>query len=66
MKGIDSIVQFELDPANPPKPDWGVFDAMTGQERHAAALADPDCLPATEAQLTRAHRVPISKERATE
>jgi putative transcriptional regulator len=31
---------------------------MSEEERHAAALSDPDCPPATEAQLARAHRVP--------
>jgi putative transcriptional regulator len=61
MRDDDTIIQFELDPANPPKPDWRAFDSMTEQERHAAALADPDCPPATEAQLARAYRVPNIK-----
>lgn len=61
MKGDDTIVQFELDPASPPRPDWRAFDAMTEQERHAAALVDPDCPPATAAQLARARRVPDIK-----
>lgn len=56
MRDDDTTVQFDLDPANPPEPDWRAFDAMTEQRRHAAALADPDCPPATEAQLARAHR----------
>jgi putative transcriptional regulator len=61
MKDDDTIRQFELDPANPPRPDWRIFDAMTEAERHAAALADPDSPPATEAQLARARRVPDIK-----
>jgi putative transcriptional regulator len=60
MRDDDTIIHFDLDPARPPEPDWGAFDAMTEQERHAAALADPDCPPATEAQLVRAYRVPNS------
>ena len=31
---------------------------MSEAERHAAAVSDPDCPPATEAQLARARRVP--------
>jgi putative transcriptional regulator len=30
--------------------DWSRFDAMTAEERHAAALADPDAQPLTEDQ----------------
>src|SRR5438132_3801501 len=53
-----SITRFRLDPRKPPKTDWRAFDAMSEEERHAAALSDPDCPPATEAQLARARRVP--------
>jgi putative transcriptional regulator len=53
-----SITKFRLDPKEPPKTDWRVFDAMSEEERHGAALADPDAPPATEAQLERARRVP--------
>ncbi len=49
-----SITRFKLDPKKPPKTDWRSFDAMTEEERHRAALADPDAAPATEAQLQRA------------
>jgi putative transcriptional regulator len=31
---------------------------MSEEERHRAALSDPDCLPATASQLARARRVP--------
>ena len=49
--------RFKLDPKRPPKTDWRAFDAMTEEERHAAAVSDPDCPPATEEQLARARRV---------
>jgi putative transcriptional regulator len=54
----ESITRFRLDPKKPPKTDWSSYDAMSEEERHQAALSDPDCLPATEAQLARARRVP--------
>lgn len=53
-----SITRYRLKPKRPPKTDWRAFDAMSEQERHQAALSDPDALPATEAQLARARRVP--------
>jgi putative transcriptional regulator len=52
-----STTRFRLDPKRPPRTDWRAFDAMTEEERHAAAVSDPDCLPATEEQLARARRV---------
>jgi putative transcriptional regulator len=51
------MIKFKLRAKSPPKTDWRAFDAMTEEERHAAALSDPDCLPATEMQLARARRV---------
>ncbi len=42
--------------------DWAVFDAMTDEQRRAAALSDPDSQPTLEG--TKAHRVrdwPISR-----
>jgi putative transcriptional regulator len=53
-----SITRFRLSPKRLPKSDWRRFDAMSEEERHRAALSDPDCPPATEAQLARARRVP--------
>src|SRR5712692_9958554 len=53
-----SITKFKLNPKRPPKTDWCAFDAMSKAERHQAALSDPDCPPATGAQLARARRVP--------
>jgi putative transcriptional regulator len=52
-----STTRFKLGPKRPPKTDWRAFDAMTEEERHAAAVSDPDCPPATEEQLARARRV---------
>ena len=53
-----NITRFRLDPKKPPKTDWRAFDAMSEEERHRAAVSDPDSPPATEAQLARAQRVP--------
>lgn len=58
MNAEDTTIRFELDPSRLPVTDWRRFDAMTDQERHAAALADFDCPPATEDQLARASRAP--------
>ena len=40
------------------KHDWSRVDAMTAAERHAAAMADPDARPMTDAEWARARRVP--------
>ena len=53
-----SITKYRLSPKRSPKTDWRAFDAMREEERHQAALSDPDAPPATEAQLARARRVP--------
>ena len=53
-----SITRYRLRPKKPPKTDWSAFDAMSEEERHQAALSDPDAQPATESQLVRARRVP--------
>ena len=53
-----SITRFKLNPRKPPETDWRTFDAMSEEKRHRAALSDPDCPPATDAQLARARRVP--------
>ncbi len=58
MNEENTTIRFELDPTQLPPTDWSRFDAMTEEERHAAALADPDSQPATAEQLVRAHRVP--------
>lgn len=38
--------------------DWSRVDAMTDEERHAAALADPDAQPLTDADIARMKRTP--------
>jgi putative transcriptional regulator len=43
------------------KHDWSRFDALTDEEVHAAALADPDAQPLTEDRLARMTRVPRAK-----
>lgn len=43
------------------KHDWHRFDALTGKEVHAAALADPDAQPLTDADFARMKRVPRTK-----
>lgn len=58
MNEENITIHFELDPKHLPATDWSRFDAMTEQERHTAALSDPDALPASEEQLARAYRVP--------
>jgi putative transcriptional regulator len=41
-----------------PKIDWSRVDAMTEAERRAAAMADPDARPMTDAEWAGAPRVP--------
>ena len=53
-----STTKLRLNRKKLPKTDWRAFDAMSDEERHAAAISDPDCPPATKAQLARARRVP--------
>jgi putative transcriptional regulator len=53
-----NITKFRLNPKRQPKTDWRAFDAMSENERHRAALSDPDARPATKAQLARARRIP--------
>jgi putative transcriptional regulator len=43
------------------KHDWSRFDALTDEEAHAAALADPDAQPLAEERLARLKRVPRSR-----
>jgi hypothetical protein len=38
--------------------DWARFDAMTEEERHQAAMSDPDAIPMTEEELENAPIVP--------
>jgi putative transcriptional regulator len=57
-----STTKFKLNSKRPPKTDWRAFDAMSDEDRHRAALSDPDALPATAAQLARARRIPSVRE----
>jgi putative transcriptional regulator len=43
------------------KTDWNRLRAMSEEEVHAAALADPDAQPLTDANLARMKRVPRIK-----
>ena len=40
---------------------WSRFDAMTDEERHAAAMSDPDAQPWTPEQWARAKKTPRVK-----
>ncbi|MDA8308831.1 MAG: hypothetical protein M0Z81_18680 [Deltaproteobacteria bacterium] len=44
-----------------PDYDWKRFDAMTDQQRHAAALADPDAQPVSPENIGRMKRTPQVK-----
>ena len=46
------------------KIDWSAADAMTAEERHAAAMADPDAKPIRPEDLPNMPRVPPSGRRA--
>ena len=41
--------------------DWRRLDAMTNEQRHAAALADPDAQPLTDEDLKRMKKTPRVK-----
>ena len=43
------------------KHDWSAVDALTEEQVHAAALADPDARPLTEERLAKMRRVPRTK-----
>jgi putative transcriptional regulator len=49
----DGTTRPRLDPT-----DWSRVDAMTDEEVHAAAMADPDARPMTPEQRAKARRVP--------
>jgi putative transcriptional regulator len=46
---------------NRAKTDWSALDAMTGDEKHAAARSDPDAQPITKEKWNRMKRVPRTK-----
>ena len=43
------------------KHDWSRLDAMTAEQRHAAALADPDAQPLSDADMDRMKPTPRLK-----
>jgi hypothetical protein len=43
--------------------DWSRFDAMTAEQRHAAALSDPDAQPLDEDDFKRMKRTPQGQGR---
>jgi putative transcriptional regulator len=45
----------------PSDTDWSRFDAMTDEERHRAALLDPDAQPLSDADMARMKRTPQAK-----
>jgi putative transcriptional regulator len=45
----------------PASQDWAAFDAMTPEERHAAAMSDPDCQPTTPEDSMYRKRTPQVK-----
>ncbi|HEY4920061.1 MAG TPA: helix-turn-helix domain-containing protein [Xanthobacteraceae bacterium] len=47
--------------AKPPKHDWTRFDAMTEEQRHSAAMSDPDAKPLTPDDFKRMKRTPRVK-----
>jgi putative transcriptional regulator len=51
-------------PTNVTKHDWSRFDAMTEEERHAAALSDPDARPLTLEDFKRMKRTPQARRRS--
>jgi putative transcriptional regulator len=59
-----TLVQLLLDGSTGPledKTDWKHLRAMTEEQVHAAALADPDAQPLTDADFTRMKQVPRIK-----
>jgi len=49
------------DTMNKTKHDWSRLDAMTEEQRHAAALADPDAQPLADADMDRMQQTPRLK-----
>jgi len=59
-----TLVQVLPDGSTRPLPDrtnWARVDAMTDEQIHAAAMADPDARPMTPEELAKARRVPRVK-----
>ena len=64
LQSDGTVVQVLPDGSTRPfedKTDWNRLRAMTDEEIHAAAMADPDARPMTPEQLRTARRVPRTK-----
>jgi putative transcriptional regulator len=51
----------KTDPEKPIRIDWTALGAMTAEEKHMAALSDPDAQPITREKWDRMKRVPRAK-----
>jgi putative transcriptional regulator len=60
MKGVDTMKKPSKR-GESSKIDWSRFDAMTEEQRHQAALNDPDARPLTKENLARMSRTPQVK-----
>lgn len=58
MNEENTTILFNLDANQITPVDWTQFDEMSEEQRHRAALSDPDAQPATPEQLARAQRIP--------
>jgi hypothetical protein len=61
QKSDGTLVQVLPDGTTRPRPDptdWARVDAMTEEQVHAAAMADPDARPMTPEEKAKARRVP--------
>lgn len=58
MNEENTTILFNLDANQITPVDWTQFDEMSEEQRHRAALSDPDAQPATSEQLARAQRIP--------
>ena len=64
QKSDGTLVQVLPDGTTRPRPDptdWARVDAMTDEQVHAAAMADPDARPMTPEEWAKARRVPRVK-----
>jgi putative transcriptional regulator len=60
MSGADTMKKTAKT-GRPTKHDWSRLDAMTAEQKHAAALSDPDHQPLSDQAMSRMRRVPRAK-----
>ncbi len=60
MSGAGTMKRTGKDAAGT-KHDWSRLDAMSEEDKHAAAMSDPDARPLTEEDMRRMKRTPRSK-----